>query len=91
MRGAYAVGAPSSRPPHHPVRLPAMARQVQLMPFELYEGASTKAELLPFMEAHGFALVGEQAQCYGQEANLTFERRRVGVDLHRDGARTVPV
>ena len=49
--------------------------EVQLMNFELYEGASRKDDLFMYMEAHGFDLVGEVRQCFGQEANFTFERR----------------
>lgn len=49
--------------------------EVQLMEFELYEGACCREDLLQYMADHGFDLIDESMQCYGQEANLTFARQ----------------
>jgi FkbM family methyltransferase len=42
----------------------------------LYEGESSKAEVLAFFDNAGFSLVKVEEQTHGQEENVTFERNR---------------
>lgn len=47
--------------------------EVDVSPNRLYQGSSSKEEVLSFLQASGFTLVATQSQSYGQEENLTFE------------------
>jgi FkbM family methyltransferase len=49
--------------------------EVQTTPVPLYEGASDKDEVIRYLAEAGFQLTDVQTQSYGQEENLTFERR----------------
>jgi FkbM family methyltransferase len=42
---------------------------------QLYQGAADPATVIAFMTEHGFKLVERNEQTFGQEENLTFERR----------------
>ncbi len=48
--------------------------EVQITPIPLYVGASTKEEVVDYMEEQGFALVSSTTQSLGQEENLDFMR-----------------
>ena len=48
--------------------------EVAVAEFCVYEGATTKPEVLEFMEGRGFSLVDAQRQTYDQEENLLFAR-----------------
>jgi FkbM family methyltransferase len=48
--------------------------EVAVTASQLYVGASTKEEIVKFMEKSGFVLVDTEAQSYDQEENLTFIR-----------------
>ena len=49
--------------------------EVQTTPVPLYEGASDKDEVIRYLAEAGFQLTDVETQSYGQEENLTFERR----------------
>lgn len=58
-------------------RLPDIRKitlEVAVTASQLYVGASTKDEIVKFMEKSGFVLVDTEAQSYDQEENLTFIR-----------------
>ena len=46
--------------------------EVAVTPVSLYEGASTRADVIEFFECKGFELAGVETQTHGQEENLTF-------------------
>jgi FkbM family methyltransferase len=48
--------------------------EVEVAPVPLYKGAASKDEVMAFLSAAGFDLVGTESQTYGQEENLTFVR-----------------
>jgi len=48
--------------------------EVAVAPVPIYLGASLKEEVLRFLDASGFTLVGVESQTSGQEENLTFIR-----------------
>jgi FkbM family methyltransferase len=50
--------------------------EVQITEIPLYQGASTKDEVLEYMEEMGFVLVSSETQSLGMEENLTFVNKR---------------
>lgn len=52
--------------------------EVAVTDSQLYRGAASKSTVRKFMESHGFVLVAEEPQTFGQEENLTFERSALG-------------
>ncbi len=49
--------------------------EVSITPYPVYNGSPSKAEIVEFLEARGFELVGVDTQSDGQEENLTFANR----------------
>lgn len=48
--------------------------EVDIAPRRLYVGSASRAEVVAFLTAAGFAMVAEETQSQGQEQNLTFTR-----------------
>jgi len=48
--------------------------EVQVTPFEIYKNQSKKEELLSFLREKRYRLIQSEAQTYGQEENLVFQR-----------------
>jgi len=49
--------------------------EVWLTPKPLYQGVPSKAEVVAYLNEHGFSLTGAETQTEGLEENLTFVRR----------------
>lgn len=53
--------------------------EADITPTRLYQGSSSRAEIVAYMEHHGFMLAETETQSSGQEENITFIRKSVGV------------
>lgn len=53
--------------------------EVSVTPYPVYHGSPRRAEIVEFLEAHGFELASTETQSDGQEENLTFVNRAASV------------
>jgi FkbM family methyltransferase len=58
--------------------------EVDVTTRRLYQGSASKAEVVTFLAAAGFRLIGEETQSHGHEENLTFARSTSAHDLESE-------
>ncbi len=64
--------------------------EVTITPTQLYVGGASKEEFIQYLTAHGFVLISEQSQTYGQEENLVFFQLGSRSDDSRPGNLQLP-